>query len=167
MHVKDQLKDSTEGIWLDFQKDTFVFFVEDRVYENEEVLRSIRKEMEISFVQKGILDLFLVEINDCLECSDIPFCMKEAEDSFLQALASDNPLSWQVVLVDDKGVVRAEREGAFLAENSQLLKKKLLGRVQKDYTSEDFEKAYEKNSQRYEPYDFLPFALFTQKEKQK
>ncbi len=163
----DRLTNSQEGIWLDFRNNTFLFFVEDTVYSDRDVLRSARKELQLSFVQKGILDLFLLEIDDCLECSDIPFCMKEADDTLLDALKGNEELSWQVVLCDETGLVQAERDGVFSEENSSLLRKKLLNRMEEEYSVEDFEKAYEKNCERYEPYDLISFAVFTQKEKKK
>ena len=123
--------------------------------------------MSVSFFSKGCVDGFLLEIEDCLETSDIPLCVKDADDSFFETLAQPIPESWALVLVDEDGTVAAVRTDAFSKENSDMLKQMLLKRKDEGYTSENFDAAYDKIMAVYEPYQLEQFSLFVQREGRK
>lgn len=166
-NVNDTVKDAMDGIYLDYADNTFLFMVRSDIWMDEEIKSARRNEVIFHFVQKGCVDAFLLEIEDCLECSDLPFDIHEAEDSLKQALLKEKGFSWQIVLMDQTGKVVFERSGEFEREHSELLKQKLLARLQEDYTSEDFDKSYEKLQAVYEPFELEPFAVFTERNKKK
>lgn len=162
----DRLADACEnGIWLDYREHTFLFMLKDSVWTREECNAAGRNPMKVHFVQKGILDLFLAEIEDCFECSDLPFCIKEADESLLSSLHDDTDYRYETVLVSGDGTVMRVREGRFSTENSRILKQKLAARLQEDYTPDDFARAYEKNAARFEPYELETYAVFTERTK--
>lgn len=167
IYRKDEIAaaDSENGIWLDYRGHTFLFFLKDDFWTKEECRAARKNVLTVSFVQKGILDLFLAEIDDCFECSDLPFFMKEADDSLKQSLQEEENYGYEVVLVQKDGTVAAVRDGTFTPEHSRLLKERLALRLAEDTDAEDFEKAYEKNAARMEPYEFEKYALFTERVK--
>ena len=169
MYQKDEYIgfESMDGIWTDYKDHVWYFFIKDRVWQDEEVKAAVRNDVILSLVQKGCVDAFLLEIEDCLEPSDIPFCLKDVEDEFFETLAEEKEESYAIVLVDEKGIVKAVRQHAFTPENSALIKKSLLRRKEEGYTSEDFDKAYEKIQNRYEPYELETFTVFTEKDGRK
>ena len=107
------------------------------------------------------MDAFLLEIYDCLETSDIPFCVKEAEDDFLRSLNDQEDYAYRVILVDGDNVIRAMRAGAF--RHSEKLKEALRKRADEQYDGDAFDREYEKLAAEYEPFELEPFALFTEK----
>ncbi len=151
-----------DGIWLDYRKNTWLFLIRDKVWQKEEVQRTEKSAVKISFIQKGISDAFLLEIYDCLEPSDIPFCIKDADQEVLDSLKTKDTYTFEIVLVSEDNVVRGIRQGTFSAKNSALLKEKLTGRLSQDFTSEDADHSYAKLEQKYEPYELEQFAVFSE-----
>lgn len=80
-NVNDTVKDAMDGIYLDYADNTFLFMVRSDIWMDEEIKSARRNEVIFHFIQKGCVDAFLLEIEDCLECSDLPFDIHEAEDS--------------------------------------------------------------------------------------
>lgn len=158
--IGEKVAADADGIWLDFRGNTFLFMIKDRLWSKGERKAAKKNDVVIQFVEKGILDLFLVSIEDCFECSDIPFCMKEADGVLVASLDGEMDYGFEIVLLEEDGTVDYVREGMFSHANSIILKQKLKARLSQDYSSKDFDHAYEKNSMRYEPYELEPFALF-------
>ena len=154
---------SRDGIWLDFKDNTWLFFAKDQVWQPEEIQRTKHADVTLTFIQKGISDAFLLEIYDCMEVSDLPFCIKEAEEDVLASLKTKDVYQYEIVLLNEKNEVCAVRNETFAPEKSRLLKAKLNDRLQENFTVDDAEASYAKLSARYEPYEFEEFAVFTQK----
>ena len=164
-NVKDIVKDTVDGIYLDYAKNTFLFLVKSDVWMDEEIKSARRNEVCIHFIQKGCVDAFLLEVEDCLECSDLPFDIHEGSEDLLQSLQSKDLYSWQVVLIDKKDSVVFERSGDFEEAHSNLLKQKLSERLDQKYTSEDFDSAYSKIVSTLEPYELEQYAVFEERKK--
>jgi hypothetical protein len=152
-----------DGIWLDFQDNTWLFFVKDRVWQPEEIQRTKRSDVTIEFIQKGISDAFLLEVYDCIEMSDLPFCIKEADEDVLRSLKGNAPYQYEIVLINAANEICAVRSGIFTKENTEILKKRLLARNEENFTSEDAENSYAKLSSRFQPYELEDFAVFKQR----
>ena len=159
--------ESMDGIWTDYKDHVWYFFIKDRVWVGEERHNALHNQMSISFFSKGCVDGFLLEIEDCLEKSDIPLCVKDADASFFDTLEEKKDESWALVLVDEDGTVAAIRNGMFSKENSDMLKQLLWKRKDAGYTSENFDAAYNKIMALYEPYQLEQFNQFVQKEGRK
>ena len=84
------------GIWIDFKDDTFLFVVKDDIWTAEELIRLKTSDVTVSFIQKGIIDAFILEIYDCLEASDLPFYVKDGDTDFIEAIKSKNPFSFNI-----------------------------------------------------------------------
>lgn len=154
---------SENGIWLDYTKDTWLFFIKDDVWQPEEIQRTKHADVTVSFIQRGITDAFLLEIFDCLEVSDLPFCIKEAEDDVIASLNTKEPYHYEIVLVNAKNEVCAVRDGSFSPANSRTLKECLKKRMQDDFTVSDAEASYQKLMKKFEPYELEESAVFVQK----
>lgn len=152
-----------DGIWLDFQANTWVFFVKDKIWQPEEIQRAEHASVTLSFIQKGISDAFLLEIFDCLEVSDLPFCVKEASEDILKSLEMKDVYKYEIVLINGDNVVSAIRNGFFTKENTDVLRKKLQARIKENFQLEDAEHSYQKLAAKYQPYELEEFAVFAQK----
>lgn len=156
--------ESMDGIWADYKDHVWYFFIKDRIWQGEERQNATHNALSISFFTKGCVDGFLLEIDDCLETSDIPVCVKDAEDDFFDVLNEEKDESWAVVLVNEDGTVAAVRTHAFSHDNSILLKQLLSKRRDEGYTSEHFDAAYDRILSVYEPYQLEQFVQFVQKD---
>ncbi len=158
--IENSLED---GIWLDYKNNHWLFFMKDAVWDTEEIHSVEKNNITISFIQKGIVDAFLLEIYDCLETSDIPFCMKDAEGEILDSLLDSNEYTFEIVILNERNEVVSDREIPFLKGQSKQLKHALKNRLDQDYTSENFDQAYNKLLKQYEPYELERFNVFVNK----
>lgn len=159
-HEKLQL-DSMDGIWLDYKNHHWIFYIKDSYWDKEEIQRIEKGNVTISFIQKGIVDAFLLEIYDCLEPSDIPFCMKDAEGEILTSFDDSVDYIYEVVALNEDNCVLADRTISLGHKDSVILKEKLKERLQADFDSHAFDRAYEKLLERFEPYELEQFEVFS------
>ena len=151
------------GIWIDFKDNTFLFVVKDDIWTTEELNRLKTSDVTISFIQKGIIDAFILEIFDCLEASDLPFYAKDGDHDFIEAIKSKNLFAFEIVFVSGNDEVVAVRHEIFGKEESAVLHERLQKRLFEETEGSMFEAAYEKLVSRYEPFELLEFAVFTKK----
>ena len=149
------------GIWIDFKDNTFLFVVKDDIWTTEELNRLKTSDVTISFIQKGIIDAFILEIFDCLEASDLPFYVKDGDHDFIEAIKSKNLFAFEIVFVSGNDEVVAVRHEVFDKEESATLHERLQKRLFEETEGSMFEAAYEKLVSRYEPFELLEFAVFT------
>jgi len=151
------------GIWIDFKDNTFLFVVKDDIWTTEELNRLKTSDVTVSFIQKGIIDAFILEIFDCLEASDLPFYAKDGDQDFIEEIKSKNLFAFEIVFVSDNDEVVAVRHEVFDKEESAVLHERLQKRLFEETEGSMFEAAYEKLVSRYEPFELLEFAVFTKK----
>ena len=151
------------GIWIDFKDNTFLFVVKDDIWTTEELNRLKTSDVTVSFIQKGIIDAFILEIFDCLEASDLPFYAKDGDQDFIEAIKSNNLFAFEIVFVSGNDEVVAVRHEVFGKEESTVLHERLQKRLFEETEGSMFEAAYEKLVSRYEPFELLEFAVFTKK----
>ena len=149
------------GIWIDFKDNTFLFVVKDDIWTTEELNRLKTSDVTISFIQKGIIDAFILEIFDCLEASDLPFYVKDGDQDFIEAIKSKNLFAFEIVFVSGNDEVLAVRHEVFGKEESVVLHERLQKRLFEETEGSMFEAAYEKLTSRFEPFELLEFAVFT------
>ena len=149
------------GIWIDFKDDTFLFVIKDEIWTAEELNRLKTSDVTVSFIQKGIIDAFILEIFDCLEASDLPFYAKDGDTDFIEAIKSKNLFAFEIVFVSGNDEVVAVRHEVFGKEESTVLHERLQKRLFEETEGSMFEAAYEKLVSRYEPFELLEFAVFT------
>ena len=146
------------GIWIDFKDNTFLFVVKDDIWTQEERSKLNTSDVTVSFIQKGIIDAFVLEIFDCLEASDLPFYVKDGDAEFIEAIKLKNIFAFEIVFVSGSDGVVAVRHEEFTT-----LHEKLQKRLLEETDGSMFEAAYEKLISRFEPFELLEFAVFTKK----
>lgn len=151
------------GIWIDFKENTFLFVIKDEIWTTEELNRLKTSDVTVSFIQKGIIDAFILEIFDCLEASDLPFYAKDGDQDFIEAIKAKNLFAFEIVFVSGNDEVVAVRHEVFGKEESGVLHERLQKRLFEETEGSMFEAAYEKLVLRYEPFELLEFAVFTKK----
>lgn len=149
-----------EGIWLDYDSSCWFIFIKDSIWEKEELKRLFHGNVKIQFFKKEHVDGFLLDIFDCLETSDIPFCVKELNEESLRNCKETNRYQVKIVAVDMDNTILGFRDCTLSNENSKIIQRTLESRTNEAFTISDFEKDYEEICTKYEPYELEPFALF-------
>lgn len=152
-----------EGLWLDYAPHNWIIVIKDPAWTVEELRKGRKSHMVLSFVQQGIVDAFLLEIEDCMECSDIPFCMADASDDMIRCLKEDGEEKVTVLMTDGADTIRVSRTYALKKEHAKLLRECLCARLEENISAPDFDRAYEKLAETYEPFELEPSALFTER----
>lgn len=93
----------------------------------------------------------------------MPFCMKDAEGELLESLQDKREYTFEIVILNEKNEVVTDREIPFLNGQSKQLKDALKIRIDQDFTSENFDQAYNKLLQQYEPFELEKFNVFVNK----
>lgn len=161
--VNDKIEtDAEEGIWLDFLEQTWIFYVKDSIWIDEEVRNFKSKSVKLSYFQKGIVDGFLIDVLDVIETSDIPFCILETTKELLNTLKDNQPYKAMVLLIDQNNQICAKREGCLSNETSKIIKHNLQEQRMNDYNEKSFSVALSKLQKKYEPYELEEFVKVTQ-----
>ena len=149
--------EAEEGIWLDYENHIWYFFVKDANWTKEELSLAKRNQAFLRFVHKNDIDLFLLEIEDCLECSDIPICMSDADDALKKSLQDDLAYAYRIVLLDGDNKVVVMRVGSMKDRDSAMLKEQL---KKQDLDDTRFDQTYQKLMDTTEPFEMEEEALF-------
>jgi len=161
--VNQKLDIETEnGIWLDYADHTWFFMVKDDIWQPEEIHNTECKQITVSFLERGIVDLFLLNINDCMETSDVPLCLFDATKDLYNSFKDSECYSMQLILLDKDNVVRAVRSGEFSRASSMGIKKILQKRRLDSYDERSYSAAYTKLCKKYQPFELEQFVLYTQ-----
>ncbi|MEG0176712.1 hypothetical protein [Anaerorhabdus sp.] len=151
-----------DGIWLDFLEQTWIFFIKDKVWVDEEIQLFRRNKIHLSYFQKGVIDGFLLEVNDMIETSDIPFCILDATKEFLNTLKDNQNYNALFLLIDGSNKICARKEGSMSFEVSSAIKHALREQRMNDYDEKAFNIALTKMQKRYEPYELEEFIKTSQ-----
>lgn len=146
-----------DGIWLDFLEQTWIYFIKDSIWTEEEIQNFKRNKIHLSYFQKGIIDGFLVEIDDMMEISDIPFCILDANKEVLNTLKDSQNYNALFLLIDGNNTICARREYALSSQMSLEIKHCLREQRTNDYDEKAFNIALTKMQKRYEPYELEAF----------
>ncbi|SKA01786.1 hypothetical protein [Anaerorhabdus furcosa] len=151
-----------DGIWLDFLEQTWIFFIKDSIWVDEEIQTFKKKKLHLSYFQKGIVDGFLIDVNDVIETSDVPFCILDVTKDFLNTLKDNQNYNALFLLIDGSNKIRARKEGAMSFEVSSVIKHCLREQRMNDYDEKAFNIALTKMQKRYEPYELEEFIKTSQ-----
>ncbi|MFV0479728.1 MAG: hypothetical protein ACK5LZ_04090 [Anaerorhabdus sp.] len=156
-------RESENGIWLEFFEQTWIFMIKDDCWADEEIMKFKEEPIKLSYFQKGIIDGFLIEINDMLEISDTPFCLLEATRGFFNTLKDQQTYKIMVLLIDKNNQILVRKEGNMSNLMSEKIKASLRLQRQNQYDLKGFNIALTKLQKRYEPYELTEFVVFSEK----
>ncbi|QRG87420.1 hypothetical protein [Bulleidia sp. zg-1006] len=140
---------SQEGIWLEERENHWYFMIQDETWCPEEMKAIKNRASKIHFLVKKEVPLFLVQIEDVLECSDIPAYLSDFHYN------PKKTFFYHFVFIDGNKKVIAIRSGQFNSSFNAILPNFSL-------REEEFEKRYLLLRQEKEPYEWEEEALFEQ-----
>lgn len=150
-----------EGTLMDFSDQEFVFIVKDEKWMPYELQCLKEKPLEIQFVYKYDIAVFLLTLEDALDTSDFIFNVHDNiydEDLFTP---DKNGYKCSLYFLDKENVVRGKKKFRLSQESSVIIAEKLC--IQRDisYQEEEFLCNLEGLQMAYEPFEMQPLALFT------
>ncbi len=149
------------GIYIEFTQGIFEIAVVDEVFVEEELQALKRNKGHLFYVSKGLVDLFLIQIEDSLETSDIPFSAHDYQDDaqFKQFLDSSECVDLKISYRNVKGEVLGNRQTTMTLEFCQELRERFKANLEQMADEEIFETALAKIQMKYQPFELEEHAV--------
>ncbi len=149
-----------EGMMIDFVDDEWVLIVKDATWTDYEKKALRRNKLTLSFVEKGIVDLFLIQVDDALETSDCPFNV-HADDysSCFKTFKKGEGYIFHIAYLDLENKVVANRKVRLNTEMSNCISEHLKKQSEITIDDEGFERALAKLQSQFEPFECEEIAL--------
>lgn len=148
INIHDRLDiPSQAGLWVEEENNHWRFFIQDKEWMPEELKAIQHRPSQIHFLIKKGIPLFLIQIEDVLECSDIPVFLPEWKYDVTL------PFYYEFIFVNQEKEVVAKRFGSLNSSFNQALDQTM--------TLEEaaFEQGYDQLIQEGEPYEWEKEAL--------
>lgn len=148
------------GIIAEFKEGKFIISILDDHFVEDEIKALRRNACTLYYVSKGVVDLFLINIDDSLETSDIPFCVEDyrEDQDFLESLAQTKNYSVQVRYVNLEGLEIATKTGTMDTVMSELLREKFKIQLETEWDEEAYEASLMKIQLKFEPFELEEVA---------
>lgn len=150
-----------EGTLMDFIDQEFVFVIKDEIWMPYELQCLKQKPLEIQFVYKYDIAVFLLTIEDALDTSDFIFNVHDNTYGEELFLPDNNGYACSLYFLDKENRVMGRKKFHLSRKTSDVIAEKL--RIQKDvlYQEEEFLCNLEGLQMAYEPFEMQPLALST------
>lgn len=148
------------GILIGYENKQFVIGIFDEFFVEEELNALKRNTCTLSYLSKGLVDLFLINIEDSLETSDIPFCVHDfKEDSaFIQSLEETENYTVKVAYMDLDGKEIATRIGTMDSKMSKKIREAFKNNLTQSFDEEAYENTLTRIQSKYEPFELEELA---------
>lgn len=150
----------SEGMIIDFIEDEWFLIIKDTIWTDYEK-RALRcNKLTLSFVEKGIVDLFLIQVEDALEISDCPFDV-HADDysSCFKTFKKGEGYAFNIAYLDLENTIVAKRKVHLNTEMSACISEHLKKQSEIEIEEGAFERGLVKLQGQYEPFECEEFAL--------
>lgn len=149
-----------EGVMIDFVDDEWLLLIKDGLWTDYEKKALRRNKLTLSFVEKGIVDLFLIQVEDALETSDCPFDVHVADySSCFKTFKKGEGYSFNIAYLDLENIVVANRKVRLNTEMSNCISEHLKKQSEIAVDEDAFERGLAKLQGQYEPFECEEFAL--------
>ena len=139
-----------EGISLDFADNIWMINIvaDDFSDLEKEYFTNVSKIYYHSF---HLVSFFLVEIQDYLEISDVPFSIFEANDDIIKSLDSNKNYNFQINLMKTNGEIVLSKRRTSKKNFDSYIRTDLKEILNKEYSEAAFEAELERIYQKYDP----------------
>lgn len=149
------------GIMMGYENNQLVIGLVDDCLVEEEKTALRRNPCMLYYLSKGPVDLFLINIDDSLETSDVPFCVHDwkEDEGFIKMLNDSNNIQIKVVYMDQDGNEIVSRTGTMDTKMSQCVRESFKTNLENEFDESAFESTLSRIMQRYEPFEMEEQAL--------
>ena len=150
-----------EGTLMDFIDQEFVFVIKDETWMPYELQCLKQKPLEIQFVYKYDIAVFLLTIEDALDTSDFIFCCHDNiyDAALWKKYEQGSGAMCTLYLLDEANVVKGKRRVCLSTKMSNCISECLQVQKEHSYVEEEFACNLEGLQAAYEPFELQPLAL--------
>lgn len=148
-----------EGTVMDYVDGAFIFVIKDEMWTEYETKGINKKPLQIDFVYKYDIPMFLVTIEDVLDTSDFIFNVHDGiyDDHLYDG--SKHCYHGKVYLLDKNNIVCGKRSFTMSTSLSSCIADSLKKQKEALYNEEEFSCNLEGLQSTWEPYELQEFAL--------
>ena len=161
MNIENGMKFDVEidglGTVMDYVEDRFIFVIIDHFWNDVEVQMANQMPMEIDFLYRYDLAVFLLSVGD-IDTSDFYFNIQE-NDWCQQLLSTKDCLQCTLVLLDEKNTVCFKRDATFTKEDSEKIIAELQKQREVAFHDGEFDVNMQGLMQALEPFEMQEYAI--------
>lgn len=154
-----------EGTVMDYVDDEFIFVIKDENWTPFELEALKRNLLDIEFVYKFDIAVFLITLDDAIDTSDFIFnCHdNEYDPSLLRTFEKGIGFACTLYLIDADNIVRGSRKVQLSSDTSNIISTRLKMQSEQPYYEEEFNCNLEGLQSAYEPFELQALALASEK----
>lgn len=149
-----------EGTVMDFVDSEFMFVIKDEQWSEFELQACKKQSLQIDFVYKFDIAIFLLTLQDAIDTSDFIFSChdNEYDASLFQTFPKGIGYGATLYLLDKNNIVKGRRKVQFSSDLSNKISEKLSVQKSAPYMEEEFTCNLEGLQSTYEPFEMQPLA---------
>ena len=150
-----------EGTVMDYVDDEFVFIIKDMQWTAFELEALKKQTLQMDFVYKYDIAVFLLTLEDAIDTSDFIFCCHDNDyaSSLYKTFDKGTGYACVLYLIDANNVVKGKRRIQLSMIMSNIISSKLKEQREHPYLEAEFSCNLEGMQNAYEPFELQPFAL--------
>lgn len=150
-----------EGTVMDYVDGEFIFVIKDETWTSFELTALQKNNLQIEFVYKFDIGVFLLTLLDAIDTSDFIFNShdNEYDTSLFRTFEKGIGFACTLYLLDKDNKVCGTRKVQLSAEMSNVIAQKLKQQNNAPYYEEEFTCNLEGLQNAYEPFELQPLAL--------
>lgn len=153
-----------EGTLMDFVDNEFVFVIKDERWSDFELKACHQQSLQIDFVYKYDIAIFLLTLQDAIDTSDFIFSTHDNtyDESLFKTFERGIGYGATLYLIDKDHLVKGRRKVQFSSNMSNLISEKLTIQKAAPYVEEEFLCNLEGLQSAYEPFEMQPLAYVSE-----
>lgn len=148
---------AAQGTVMDYVDDEFVFIIKDELWTPYEINAVKQAKLQVDFVYKYDIAIFLLTLVDAIDTSD--FIFNVHDNTYDASLFDAQGYSCTLYLLDKENIVQAKRSFQMGKDMSKLIADKLKQQAQAPYLEEEFTCNLEGLQSAMEPFEMQEIAL--------
>ncbi len=156
-----------QGTVMDYFDQEFIFVIKDEAWTDYELNALRKKPLEIDFVWKYNIPIFLLTLQDAIDTSDFVFNVhdNEYDDTLYRIFEKGSGYPCSIYLLDKDNVVKGKRKIQMTNAMSTCIAECLKKQRDEEYREEEFVCNLEGIQNTWEPFEMQPMALISEKYK--
>lgn len=148
-----------EGTVMDYVDGAFVFVLKDEMWTEHEIKAVRQKPLQVDFVFKYDIPIFLLTIEDAIDTSDFIFNVHDGEYPDNLYEVSEHGCKGIIYLLDKQNIVCGKRVFIMSKALSSCIVDSLIKQKNSSYYEEEFNCNLDGLQSTWEPFELQEFAL--------
>ncbi len=150
------------GIYVEYN-DGFIIHLVDEKFVQEELTSLRNNPITLYYVSMGVVDLFLLQIEDSVDTSDIPFCVfdYQNDEKFIESLNDSNNYACTIRYLNTSNEEQARKSSTLNSEFSSIIRKHFKDNLLREFDEDSYEASLNKIQNKYEPFELEEKAVIS------